>query len=412
MAGTGGCIPTTHRRPTVTNEAATARPYFGRVDSIRGLGALAVAGVHFSGSVLAGRTLLPHLPWTDASWFQNFIGRIGLACLPGHGALMTFFVISGFVLRVSLDYGPRSIDKASAKFFLSRLFRIVPLVVLGATVAALLVMVGLTGHSQRSTPLTMREWLANVCLLDISLNGHLWALQVEAAMVPVILTLYLLERRLGRWTLPIVAVVTTVLSVYPSWFSWRPLSTNLYAFVVGMSIPIVGRPFVQRLSRGQSTWLMAGACAVLFVNGIVSGLYARVGAMVDTYAAAALLSVIAYRPDVRALSVLDRRVLRRLGSASGSYYVFHMASAPFAMAVILAVVPTAWSRTAPGLVGCAIIAVWLVAIIPVMFVVSSWVETPSINFGRRVFRKLGLESESKAVQQNSQPLDQPAARAA
>jgi len=412
MAGTGVCDPTTHRRPTVKNEAAAVRPYFGRVDSIRGLGALAVAGVHFSGSVLVGRTLLPHLPWTDASWFQNFIGRIGLACLPGHGALMTFFVISGCVLRVSLDYGPRSMGKASTKFLLSRLFRIVPLVFLGATAAAVLVMVGLTGHGLRSTPLTVREWLANVCLLDISLNGHLWALQVEAAMVPVILALYLLERRLGRWSLPIAAVVATALSFYPSWFSWRPLSTNLYAFVVGMSIPIVGRPIVQRLSRGQSTWLMAGACAVLFVNGIVSGLYARVGAMVDTYAAAALLSVIAYRPDLRALAVLDGRVLRRLGSASGSYYVFHGASTPFAMAVILAVVPTAWCRTAPGLVGFAVIAIWLMAIIPVMFVISSWVETPSINFGRRVFRKLGLESESKTVQQNSQPLDQPAARAA
>ncbi len=39
--------------------------------------------------------------------FENAIRQLGAAALVAHGSLMMFFIISGFVLRLSLEHGPR-----------------------------------------------------------------------------------------------------------------------------------------------------------------------------------------------------------------------------------------------------------------------------------------------------------------
>ena len=100
------------------------RPFFHRVESLRGIGAVIVAAWHVSGWAVNGVMLLPHMPWPDAGWVQNTIGRIELALLPGHSALMIFFIISGFVLRVSLQYGPQDPAGAAVRFHIARIFRI------------------------------------------------------------------------------------------------------------------------------------------------------------------------------------------------------------------------------------------------------------------------------------------------
>jgi len=48
-----------------------SRPFFTRVESLRGLGALAVAGYHFSGWWVHGVALLPDYPWSNAGPFRT-----------------------------------------------------------------------------------------------------------------------------------------------------------------------------------------------------------------------------------------------------------------------------------------------------------------------------------------------------
>jgi peptidoglycan/LPS O-acetylase OafA/YrhL len=376
------------------SEMTAGRPFFSRLESIRGLGAVVIAGYHFSGIDLHGRSLLPHVRWADvgAGWrdaglMQYALGRLSLALLPAHAFLMLFFVISGFVLRQALEYGPRTVGSASAKFFIARAFRVYPIV-------GFLVMLTILMKLAESPPSfpSPGRLVAHLLLLDVTMNGTLWALQVELLMAPVIVALFFLERRWGPGVLVGVGVTATGLAFVRSWAVWPPLSANLFAFVLGMAIPTHGRRFALALSRRGATLWAVGAGAVLLASGSCFGLYSRWSAVFETYAALVAISIVAYRLDVPVLKWLDNSWLRRLGSASGSYYVLHMATIPAGMAVASALLPAGWSVAAPAAVGVGFLAVWLLALVPLMMSVSRLVEMPGIALGRRLIRALRLDA--------------------
>jgi peptidoglycan/LPS O-acetylase OafA/YrhL len=368
------------RDPRMPAPASESRPYFGRVESLRGLGALAVAGYHFSGCGIHGVQLLPAAPWPDADWLQNTIRQFGGVALAAHAALMTFFVISGLVLRLSLEHGPQQPLGATVRFLLGRAFRMYPIVVFAVVVTALLA----------ANTVTAREVLANMLLLDVSLNGSWWALQVELLMAPIIVTLYFLERRCGPRVLVPIALVTSALLFKPSWAGWPPLSTNLFAFVLGMLIPTVGRRFVLGLSRRAAGMWVAGAVVALVLPNPCFGRYSKFSTLVEGYAAFALVSFVAYRQDLFALKWLDVKPFRLLGQASGSYYVLHMATVPLVLPVAAALIPAAWSATAPALVGVLVLSVWLVAFAPLAIGTYYLIEAPGVALGRRVTRLLRI----------------------
>jgi peptidoglycan/LPS O-acetylase OafA/YrhL len=364
----------------VSSPAQEPRPFFGRVESLRGLGALAVAGYHFAGCWLNGAQLLPDTRWADAGAVQNGLRQVGVTILAAHGALMTFFVISGLVLRLSLEHGPQRPVGATVRFLLGRAFRIYPIIIFAVGLTVLV--------SARSTG--AREVAANMFLLDVSLNGSWWALQVELLMAPVIVALYYLERSRGPRVLALVALVATGLAFRPSWAGWAPLSTTLFAFVLGMLVPTLGRRVVAGLSRRAAIVWLGIALAALVLPNPCFGRYSKVSTVVEAYAAFALVGLVAYRQDVFALKWLDTKPLRLLGLASGSYYVLHMALTPLALAATAALVPAPWSATAPAIVGGTVIAVWLVLLAPLTVGTYYLIEAPGIVLGRRVVRLLGI----------------------
>lgn len=365
--------------------SAAPRPFFGRVESLRGLGTLAIAGYHFAGIIFFTGPLLPDVPWPDASPIQNGIRQFGVTMLAGHAALMTFFVISGFVLRVSLEHGPQRPTVAAARFFLSRLFRLYPIVIFAVAVSALV-----------AGPVPLRQLIANMLLLDVSMNEWFWALQVEFLMAPAIVSLYFLESRHGPRVLVVIAIATSALAFKPSWAWWPPLSTNVFAFVLGMLIPTLGR----RLAAGRRQFavgILIAATLALFLPNLCFGRYSRFSALIEAYGAFVVVSLAAYRHDLFVLKWLDAKPLRWLGLSSGSYYVLHMTTIPLAVGIAAAVVPVAWRVAAPAPVGILVLAVWLVAITPITLCTYYLIEAPGIGLGKRIVRRLGLDTRPTTV---------------
>lgn len=368
------------------------RPFFGRIESLRGLGCLAVAAYHASGWWLNGSQLLPHEPWNGVGASQNTAGRIALALIPGHAALMMFFAISGCVLYVSLQYGPQDVRAASRRFFVARIFRIFPIVIFG--VLGCLLAEHWSAPTAPDRPLT--TVLANMLLLDSSINGVYWALQVEVLMAPIILLLYFVDRSYGTRPLIFIAVAATALSFSKHWAVWPPLSNNLYAFVIGMLVPTTGRKWVAALTeRAANRWLF-GAVVTLFAAGPLMGFYSRFTAVFETYGAFVLLSVAAYRINARGLSFLDGWAVRQLGITSGSYYVLHM---PLLLVVVPAaalVIPAAWSQQVPLLAGILALILILAAMVPICVLSYRFVEAPGIALGRLLLRPRRVDTMTSA----------------
>ena len=345
-----------------------------------------VAGYHISGWALNGYSLLPHQPWATAGAAENAIGRFLLMLFPGHAALMMFFAISGCVLYVSLQYGPQTFGPAAVRFFVARIFRIYPIVFFGVLFAAWVQGWHSTIHPQTANhPLGASEIVANMLLLQATVNSTLWALQLEAVMAPIILLLYFLDRAYGPWALLALGVVTTALT-FSNWAVWPPLSINMYAFILGMLIPTLGRQWASSLSRRAANWWMLGAVIAMFAAGPLFGFYSRFTGVFETYAALALLSLAAYRSDIRGSGLLESWPMRQLGVSSGSYYVLHIPLLALFMAAAAMVVPAAWSAQAPLLVGAAVVTVALVAIAPICLLSYHLVEAQGIALGRRVIQ--------------------------
>jgi cysteine desulfuration protein SufE len=367
------------------NEGAPEpRPFFTRVESLRGAGALLIAAYHMSGWELHGVRLLPERPWADAGAIQNALGRVALGLLPAHAALMIFFVISGFVLRVSLQYGPTEARAASARFALARIFRIYPIVLASTLLVALLTALGQPGGLAAGAPaLDTGTMVANALLLDVSFNTTLWALQVEVLVAPIILLLYFLERAFGTRALAAVAALTTVLSFFDGWALWAPLSHNVFAFLLGMLGPTWGRRLVQGWSPRSATGWAVGSALALVLPLTLFGMYSRWSALIEAYAAFLFVCLAAYRGDGWMARALEGRALRHLGLASGSFYVLHMTVLPIFFSLLARLVPVSWSATAPLAVGTLAIAGCLALFAPVAMAGYLLIEKPGIALGRR-----------------------------
>ena len=340
-----------------------------------------VAGYHMSGWGAAQGGILPEQrPWAGAGVAQNAIGQVELHLFSGHAALMVFFVISGFVLRVSLQHGPQDFAGAAIRFHIARFFRIYPIVIVGILVAA----VTYTFHAEApAPPLTLSTLLANMALLSVSLNGTLWAIQLEVVMAPIIVGLFFLERWQGPRALIAVAALTTAL-VFRNWAIWHPLSWHFFAFVVGMLLPTVGRNWVSRLSRGACGWWLAAAGLGLFLPWPLLGFYSKYSAIIEGYAAAVLVCIAAYRVDLANFAWLDWRPVRLLGLASGSFYVLHMAVLPWIYPLVGGLIPAWFALQAPALAGPLAIFATLALYAPIAVLSYYLVEAPGIALGRRV----------------------------
>lgn len=378
---------------------ASPRPIFGRIDSLRALGAMAVAANHFCGLSLHGFSIMGEQAWAGAGAWQEVVRKVSHILMPGHAAVMMFFVISGFVLRLALAHGPQTIREATSKFLIGRAFRIYPIVGFAVIVTALAA--GWALQNPQNGSLTLPTLLSNMLLLECTVNNNYWALQVEILMIPVILALYFLECRRGPWVILALGVATSFLSFSMRWAIWPPLSNNVFAFVLGMAIPTLGRQFAVGCSRQGAGFWTAGSLAVLFLTQPCFGLYSRFSGFFEGYASFVLISMTAYRLDLSFLAVLDNKILRTAGLAAGSYYLLHTATFRPAMAVAAWLVPATWSEQAPALVGALVMGAWLIALVPLTVATYFLIEAPSIGLGRRLVKRCGLDGrpvEAKPVQ--------------
>src|SRR5436190_12101061 len=180
---------------------------------------------------------------------RNVLDRVGLfaihALSNGYGAVVAFFVISGFVLARSLD---RNFDIVG--FALARLFRLFPAAIVTVGIfAAIYYGFGFSLYKNASfAPLNV---LANMLMLRADIDVAMWSMKAELAATPLIVLCVWLYRRYGRWPLVAIAVVLFALSFVGEYTKAIGDDTNLapiYAFPVGILVHFKGREFAERLT--------------------------------------------------------------------------------------------------------------------------------------------------------------------
>jgi peptidoglycan/LPS O-acetylase OafA/YrhL len=139
---------------------------------MRGLAALTVVSFHVLGEV----SDKPSIGSTDAAAFQ-----VLWALSNGTGAVVAFFVISGFVLSRSFVANPDPL-----RYFRNRIFRLFPAaVVVVALFTALHQWFGIfVSHEGDFSSVNV---VLNMLMIRTDINAVMWSMKVECVATPLIL---------------------------------------------------------------------------------------------------------------------------------------------------------------------------------------------------------------------------------
>lgn len=253
-------------------------------------------------------------------------GILDLSALPlikalsnGYGAVVGFFVISGFVLARSLDR-----NFSAVRFLRGRIFRLFPAAITTIGLfAALFYAFGFEVYQGAShEPLNI---LANMAMLRTDIDRVMWSMKAELAATPLIFACVWVHRRYGARAVLAIAVVLFGLAFVGQFSKLIGDDTNLallFAFPVGILVHFEGEAIARRWThRAVVLGILASVavfCACSFFKP--SGTWTL---LVQCLSAATLVMLIAYRPEVRLLAVLDARIVRFYGRISYSFYLLH-----------------------------------------------------------------------------------------
>jgi peptidoglycan/LPS O-acetylase OafA/YrhL len=365
----------------------TDRGFVPRLESARGVAALLVAAAHTAQA--RWDTDLPLIPaapdWNEPGWGTAL--RIFGALANGGAAVYFFFVLSGFVLALSLDRDTSRIGNLAGRFLIRRIARLYPAV--GATIILFLGVYWLTGAALSSpvyyTPISL---LRNALLVNVEIDGVMWSLQAEVIAIPAIFALVLIERRWGIGPLVVVAALLVALSFKPSWNRFiGPPIVPFYCFVFGILVRSVGRRGVSRLSGKGASLAFVVSVVGLFAARPLLGSTSNFSLVTEGLASAAIVAVVAYGRDVRTARPLDLSFMRFYGRISYSFYLLH----PLTMIVTWNIsdeLKPLLEAGVPGVVvAFGLFALSTAAITPLAWLSWRFVEQPGIALGRRIMRE-------------------------
>jgi len=360
------------------------RQFLPRIEALRGIAALTVALMHVT-----------------MSWFtaqpRGVVDEVGLKAIKamgnGFGAVVAFFVISGFVLARSLDR-----DFSAARFARARIFRLFPAAISTIGLFAVLFYVfGFNLYEEEGASFTPLNIVANMLMLRTDIDAVMWSMKAELAATPLIFLCVWLYRRYGEW--PVTAIIWILFGLsfvgqYRHAIGTDTNLTALYAFPFGILLHFKGANLAKRLTpNGVTLAALASigvfwACAFFKPEGIWT-------ALVECLSAATLVMLVAYRVEAPLFTPLDLPITRFYGRISYSFYLLHPLSLWPAARLTLYL----WGHTGLPVTGILVISFVFSMLLATPLAYLSWrfVERPAINWRSRSQRRDLVSGDLKAM---------------
>lgn len=352
------------------------------LQSLRGLAAVTVM-VHHSLRLIAD---------ADVAWL------ISEKILNAHAAVVIFFVLSGYVLTLSLlrrDFSANTI----LQFLAKRAFRIYPALWIG-------IMLGVSYLLTFSNPPKpyFTEWgnslyqptsvgpstiVGSLLGLRTELLPPLWTIKVELAASIALLpgVVFVLNRQRNLF-FPVLLLVSMVAVSFR--FPGSAVLLYLYQFVIGAICAVYSREIKQRLSTNGVVLTAAAAILVAFRQAYPWPYHHPLPSLVEAIASAVLIMGLA-KGGVQWMAA---RPLVYLGDISYGIYLFHL---PLALFTITIAMPRLQeSHLAPDTAAATISLIVAAITLAVAALVYRYVELPFIALGRKVADAIATAFRARA----------------
>jgi len=375
--------------------ASASRPigFVSSLESLRGIAALMVAAFHARQARLPGGADLLGTADDRGGLLWSTLSHAYIALANGHGAVIFFFVLSGFVLALSLERGPRDAGPSARRFFPARVFRLYPAVISTVLIFATVFWVfgaalpGLTIDYFRPSSL-----LRNMLLIDVSINGVMWTLQLEVIAAPLIFATVLMQTRwIPHRCLCWPQFLSCSHSLAPGstlWVTAKRHSGRFTHLSLGFWSTVSVGDWSGAPVRDLATVFFMATAVVFFAARPVLGFGSRWSPLVESAASACIILILAYgKPTILSRS-LDSSILRMCGKLSYSFYLLH----PLTLMLVWNIpmqLAAARSTGIPGVIIALGLAVGSsIAIMPLAWLSWRFIELPGIALGRRLTTSL------------------------
>jgi peptidoglycan/LPS O-acetylase OafA/YrhL len=351
-----------------------------QLDGLRGIAATAVIFYHsilHADVSLVERVL--YVPIHNLTATRDIAAKLFLMIFDGQAAVMIFFVLSGFVLHLSLQRegsGPALL--ISARFTIHRLFRILPAVIVCMVAAYFLSkmfgVLGLSGFPE----ITADQLWRNALLVQITMHGPSGSVQTELAAIPVLLACFFINRRFGPVALLLCLLFTIVQIQNPILiFRYANLWPNACAFVGGMLLALPEGK--SAFARAGSATVIASLCFFMLCRHVVPG--QSISALVaQTLCCIILVGAVASSHGTVVNSILESKPVHFLGRVSFSLYLLNVV-------VLLCLWSMPSLTTSPVHAvetGLLVGVVALVITTPFAWASERWIERPGISLGKKL----------------------------
>ena len=314
-----------------------AKPFLTSLESVRGLAALSVALFHSYHLVpVDGVRVFDHRLWQLHGATETVL-RLIMVPFNGGAAVSLFFVLSGFVLHLSVRRETPLTPPSALRFSARRLLRIYPPLALNLiAIAVTWAICAQVFPDAGFAPFTFEQVADNFALRDTLVNGVTWTLLVEIMAVPCILLTTLAWERWGLrgiigCTLGFFLVAVTPLNLKFDFVkSW-------YLFSSGM---LVAELFVtgRNLDKRRAQALFALSLASLMLARLLLGHWSKWSVLVEAIASTGLIAALVLGPKGLAHGALSSSASRFLGRVSYSFYLYH----PLALMVAFPLLWHSW----------------------------------------------------------------------
>jgi peptidoglycan/LPS O-acetylase OafA/YrhL len=371
----------------MTEPSESTAIFYPRLEALRGVAALMVAAYHSWQSTWldSNGKVRNFLALSDGQGLTSYHANLILRVIGnGYGAVVLFFVISGFVLSGSLARGPQGLPQSASRFLIARLFRIYPAVF--ATVglfAALFWTSGVFIDTPKAyIPLGL---LRNALLIDTSIDGVTWSLQLELIAIPLIVLAYFGWR---LWGVTVSVVLFFCLAALSFWGPWNRvigapnLFGTIHAFIPGVAAFFLAPKLLKGCSPRIATLTLAGTITGFLASRPILGVGSHWAVLSEAVFGAIAVAILAFGHPGGFGRMFDVSLIRFFGRISYSFYLLH----PLTLMVMWKMPHVLANAIKAGLPVLVVAIVLFVAstaaVTPLAFATYRWVERPGVTAGR------------------------------